>query len=393
MSVALITGGSAGLGLALLEALTQQGWTVVTDGRDADRLADAREPGRGSRGRRHRRPDPPGGPGHRGRTTRPAGSAGAQRQHAGTAAAAAAARADRRRPRRDLVGERRRAARADPRPAAAATRLERRADLAVVRCRGRALPDLGGVRRRQGRPRPPHRDLGGRGGSARVRRSTPATCAPPCTRRPSRARTSPIGRCRPRWCRPSWRSSGDVPPRAATALPTSCRWGCEMTVLTESRPPSSPPPTGAFAPAPAEVRGTRPGRGPAAGGRTGRHHPRPRSPTCRAPARRGRGGGEQLGHRRRERSTPSAGRGPVVLHLATPLDDGIRWRVPPDWSSRCAPLPMPPGPCWTPRWATGSRRAAWRCGCSSRTRGRLLADRSRQPALAGRDAPATSGRT
>ena len=39
MSVALITGGSAGLGLALLEALTEQGWTVVTDGRDTDRLA------------------------------------------------------------------------------------------------------------------------------------------------------------------------------------------------------------------------------------------------------------------------------------------------------------------------------------------------------------------
>jgi NAD(P)-dependent dehydrogenase (short-subunit alcohol dehydrogenase family) len=41
MSVALITGGSAGLGLALLEALTQQGWTVITDGRDAERLAEA----------------------------------------------------------------------------------------------------------------------------------------------------------------------------------------------------------------------------------------------------------------------------------------------------------------------------------------------------------------
>ena len=40
MSVALITGGSAGLGLALLEALAEQGWTVITDGRDADRLAD-----------------------------------------------------------------------------------------------------------------------------------------------------------------------------------------------------------------------------------------------------------------------------------------------------------------------------------------------------------------
>lgn len=39
MAVAVITGGSSGLGLALLEALTTQGWTVVTDGRDPDRLA------------------------------------------------------------------------------------------------------------------------------------------------------------------------------------------------------------------------------------------------------------------------------------------------------------------------------------------------------------------
>ncbi|AKU14805.1 SDR family oxidoreductase [Luteipulveratus mongoliensis] len=38
MSVALITGGSAGLGLALTRALADQGWTVITDGRDADRL-------------------------------------------------------------------------------------------------------------------------------------------------------------------------------------------------------------------------------------------------------------------------------------------------------------------------------------------------------------------
>ncbi|MEO7059551.1 MAG: SDR family oxidoreductase [Lapillicoccus sp.] len=38
MSVALITGGSAGLGLALTTALANLGWTVVTDGRSADRL-------------------------------------------------------------------------------------------------------------------------------------------------------------------------------------------------------------------------------------------------------------------------------------------------------------------------------------------------------------------
>ncbi len=38
MSVALITGGSAGLGLELVRALAARGWSVVTDGRDAVRL-------------------------------------------------------------------------------------------------------------------------------------------------------------------------------------------------------------------------------------------------------------------------------------------------------------------------------------------------------------------
>jgi NAD(P)-dependent dehydrogenase (short-subunit alcohol dehydrogenase family) len=41
MSVALITGGSAGLGRALAHALVAEGWRVVVDGRDADRLAVA----------------------------------------------------------------------------------------------------------------------------------------------------------------------------------------------------------------------------------------------------------------------------------------------------------------------------------------------------------------
>lgn len=38
MSVALITGGSAGLGRALTLALADRGWTVITDGRSTDRL-------------------------------------------------------------------------------------------------------------------------------------------------------------------------------------------------------------------------------------------------------------------------------------------------------------------------------------------------------------------
>lgn len=41
MPIALITGGSAGLGLALTRSLTTDGWTVVTDARDAGRLSAA----------------------------------------------------------------------------------------------------------------------------------------------------------------------------------------------------------------------------------------------------------------------------------------------------------------------------------------------------------------
>lgn len=40
MSVALVTGGSAGLGRALTRALVTQGWSVIIDGRDAGLLAE-----------------------------------------------------------------------------------------------------------------------------------------------------------------------------------------------------------------------------------------------------------------------------------------------------------------------------------------------------------------
>jgi NAD(P)-dependent dehydrogenase (short-subunit alcohol dehydrogenase family) len=39
--VAVVTGGSAGLGLALVRALAGDGWTVVTDGRDEVRMKEA----------------------------------------------------------------------------------------------------------------------------------------------------------------------------------------------------------------------------------------------------------------------------------------------------------------------------------------------------------------
>lgn len=39
--VAVVTGGSAGLGLALVRALAGDGWTVITDGRDEVRMKEA----------------------------------------------------------------------------------------------------------------------------------------------------------------------------------------------------------------------------------------------------------------------------------------------------------------------------------------------------------------
>jgi len=39
--VALVTGGSAGLGLALSRALAEQGWRVITDGRSAEKFKEA----------------------------------------------------------------------------------------------------------------------------------------------------------------------------------------------------------------------------------------------------------------------------------------------------------------------------------------------------------------
>ena len=65
-----------------------------------------------------------------------------------------------------------------------------------LRRRRRGLPRLGRLRRHEGGARPGLPGAGRRGARRRrSTRSTPATCAPRCTRTPSRARTSPTGRC------------------------------------------------------------------------------------------------------------------------------------------------------------------------------------------------------
>ena len=169
MSVALITGGSAGLGLALLEALAEQGWTVVTDGRDAERLADVSSPGV------VRVVGDIVDPAHRAALVAEVERLGRLDLLVHNASTLGPLPL---RPLRDLTGDDLVATWAVN--AVAPHELTRallpwlRASSgvlisAVVRCCGRALPDLGGVRGRQGRSRPPHRDLGGRGGAARVR--------------------------------------------------------------------------------------------------------------------------------------------------------------------------------------------------------------------------------
>jgi len=43
MAIALVTGGSRGLGLALAEALAERGWTIVLDARDGHALGEAEQ--------------------------------------------------------------------------------------------------------------------------------------------------------------------------------------------------------------------------------------------------------------------------------------------------------------------------------------------------------------
>ena len=200
--VALITGASQGLGRALAEALAAQGWRLVIDARHADRLDAAAAVARRE---------------HRSRSRSPATSP--TRSHRAELVAAVE-----RFGRLDLLVNNASTLGASPLPPLDVDRSRRaphdlsrstssphsRSSQALlpfagseqghgrqhhVRRRGRGLRGLGRLRLVEGRARAPLGDPRRRASrAASAGGSTPATCAPRCTKTRSPARTSPIGR-------------------------------------------------------------------------------------------------------------------------------------------------------------------------------------------------------
>ncbi len=230
MAIAVVTGGSRGLGLALAQALAERGWTLVLDARDAQALAAAEQAIR-----EHTTP---------GASVVAIAGDVADAEHRGALVAAAARLGG-----LDLVVNNASTLGATPLPNLVAYPLadlarrprgQRRgppgagagshAPVALVAparraqrhvgCLGRALRGMGRLRLVQGGARPPERGLGRRGTRPSwCGPSTPVTCGPRCTRTRSPARTSPTGRRRPTSCRIWWRSSR----RDSPAEGTGCR--------------------------------------------------------------------------------------------------------------------------------------------------------------------------
>ena len=220
MQVAIITGASRGLGLALAKELADRGWALVIDARGSDALAaaeaelasrttvrsiagDVTEPAHRralvDRRRRARRASMPS-------STTPAISARARSQRSPTTRSTSSARST-----RSTSSRRSHWCRKHFRPLRpGASHREHH-----VRRGGRGLRGLGRVRIIEGRARAADRDARCRAPRppGLLRRSR-AISAPRCTRRRSRTRTSPTGRC-PRSRFPVSSSCSKVTSRAA----------------------------------------------------------------------------------------------------------------------------------------------------------------------------------
>ena len=227
--VAVITGASQGLGLALAEALADEGWALVIDARRADRL-DAAVARLATRTRVVGVAGDVTDPEHR------AGTSHAVAADLGPVTCSSTTRA------RSAPARSRRSTSITVEPGATSSRStwsrRSRSTQALdsarsspahddrehhVRRRGRGLRGLGRLRLVEGRARaryprcsPPSSPTCG------CSSSTPATCAPRCTRTRSPARTSPTGRCPRRAC-PGCVAliEGDQPERP---LPARGRW-------------------------------------------------------------------------------------------------------------------------------------------------------------------------
>ena len=200
--VALVTGASQGLGLAIAEALADRGWAIVIDARRADRLeaAAASLPTRasvtalaGDITDAHHRDQLVAAV----EQARPARPPRQQRQHARREPPSVARHDRPRRAPQRVRGERHRSARLDPAPPRSSHEVGRHDRERHVRRRGRAVRAVGRLRLVEGRARTPHGDSRSRAPRPPCARSSiPATCGPRCTKTRSRARTSRTDRYR-----------------------------------------------------------------------------------------------------------------------------------------------------------------------------------------------------
>ena len=273
--VAIITGASIGLGRALARALAERSWALVIDARRSDLLdttvdeLSSATTVIGDRGDVDRR-RPSGRLSSTPPRPRTVSLVVNNASTLGASPLPALADLDSDDPARTLRGQRRRAARAGA-ELAPAPRSGRHRRQHHLRRRGRGLRGMGRLRRVEGRAGacragcwPPSDPTCG------CSSSTPATCAPRCTRTPSPARTSPTGptrASRARAARPDRRRPAERP------LPGSrggaADRGADMTQCWLARPTTpSTAPVGAVRPRPLRPRrrprGPRTARGPRA---------------------------------------------------------------------------------------------------------------------------------